>query len=81
MISEPPSQEERTESPPVQHAVLKTKFSVPRGPLTMVSRDRLLDALDAGVQGPLTLLTATKDPSISAAAVLCSLLNDSPRQP
>ncbi len=58
MIGERPSQQERTESPPAQHAVLKTKFSVPRGPLTMVPRDRLLDALDAGVQGPLTLLAA-----------------------
>ena len=58
MIGERPSQEERADSPPVQHAVLKTKFSVPRGPLTMVTRDRLLDALDAGVQGPLTLLAA-----------------------
>ena len=38
--------------------MLKTKFSVPRGPTTMVSRGRLLDALDAGVQGPLTLLAA-----------------------
>jgi LuxR family transcriptional regulator, maltose regulon positive regulatory protein len=58
VIGERPRQEERTESPPAQHAVLKTKFSVPRGPLTMVSRDRLLDALDAGAQGPLTLLAA-----------------------
>jgi LuxR family maltose regulon positive regulatory protein len=58
VIGERPSQEERAASPPAQHAVLKTKFSVPRGPLTMVSRDRLLDALDAGVQGPLTLLAA-----------------------
>jgi LuxR family transcriptional regulator, maltose regulon positive regulatory protein len=58
VIGERPSQEERTESPPTQHAMLRTKFSVPRGPLTVVSRDRLLDALDAGVQGPLTLLAA-----------------------
>jgi LuxR family maltose regulon positive regulatory protein len=58
VIGERPSQEEPTESSPAPHAALKTKFSVPRGPLTMVSRDRLLDALDAGVQGPLTLLAA-----------------------
>jgi LuxR family transcriptional regulator, maltose regulon positive regulatory protein len=58
VIGERPGQEEPTESAPAPHAALKTKFSVPRGPLTMVSRDRLLDALDAGVQGPLTLLAA-----------------------
>jgi LuxR family maltose regulon positive regulatory protein len=58
VIGERPSQGELADTPPVQHAVLKTKFSVPRGPLTMVTRDRLLDALDAGVQGPLTLLAA-----------------------
>jgi uncharacterized protein YeaO (DUF488 family) len=31
--------------------------------------------------GPLTLLTATKDPGISAAAVLCALIADSPQEP
>ena len=31
--------------------------------------------------GPLTLLTATKDSGISAPAVLCALLNESPQQP
>ena len=58
MIGERPSQEERAASQPAEHTVLKTKFSVPRGPSTMVSRSRLLDSLDAGVQGPLTLLAA-----------------------
>ena len=43
---------------PAEQTVLKTKFSVPRGPATMVSRRRLLDALDAAVQRPLTLLAA-----------------------
>jgi uncharacterized protein YeaO (DUF488 family) len=32
-------------------------------------------------RGPLTLLTATKDPHISAAAVLCALINESPQEP
>ena len=58
MIRERPSQDERARTGPVEPTVLKTKFSVPRGPTTMVSRGRLLDALDAGVQGPLTLLAA-----------------------
>jgi LuxR family maltose regulon positive regulatory protein len=58
VIGERPSQDERAESRPPQPTVLKTKFSVPRGPSTMVSRGRLLDALDAGAQGPLTLLAA-----------------------
>jgi LuxR family transcriptional regulator, maltose regulon positive regulatory protein len=38
--------------------VLKTKFAVPRSPTATVARPRLLDLLDAGVQGPLTLLAA-----------------------
>ena len=58
MIRERPSQDERARTGPAEQTVLKTKFSVPRGPTTMVSRGRLLDALDAGVQGPLTLLAA-----------------------
>jgi LuxR family transcriptional regulator, maltose regulon positive regulatory protein len=58
VIGERPSRQGRTQSTPSRHAVLKTKFSVPRGPLTTVSRERLLAALDAGVQGPLTLLAA-----------------------
>jgi LuxR family maltose regulon positive regulatory protein len=49
---------ERAGTRPADHTVLKTKFSVPRGPIAMVSRGRLLDSLDAGVQGPLTLLAA-----------------------
>jgi LuxR family maltose regulon positive regulatory protein len=58
VIGERPSQDERAESRPAEHAVLKTKFSVPRRPTAMVARGRLLDALDAGVQRPLTLLAA-----------------------
>jgi LuxR family transcriptional regulator, maltose regulon positive regulatory protein len=58
VIGERPSQDERAASQPAEHTVLKTKFSVPRRPTTMVSRERLLDSLDAGVQGPLTLLAA-----------------------
>ena len=58
MISERPLPRARAANRPAEHTVLKTKFSVPRGPITMVSRGRLLDSLDAGVQGPLTLLAA-----------------------
>ena len=58
MISERPVARGRAGNRPAEHTVLKTKFSVPRGPITMVSRGRLLDSLDAGVQGPLTLLAA-----------------------
>lgn len=32
-------------------------------------------------RGPLTLLTATKDPNISAAAVLCALINEGRERP
>jgi LuxR family transcriptional regulator, maltose regulon positive regulatory protein len=39
-------------------ALLATKFSVPRGPKAAVLRHRLLDLLDSGVQGPLTLVAA-----------------------
>ena len=39
-------------------ALLATKFSVPRGPKATVLRPRLLETLDAGVQGPLTLVAA-----------------------
>src|SRR5262249_52353394 len=42
----------------VSAALLATKFSVPRGPKAMVLRPRLLDMLDAGTRGPLTLLAA-----------------------
>jgi LuxR family maltose regulon positive regulatory protein len=38
--------------------LLATKFSVPREPRAAVARPRLLDRLDAGVQGPLTLVAA-----------------------
>jgi LuxR family maltose regulon positive regulatory protein len=58
MIGDHPRQDTRIDGEPADRAVRKTKFSVPRGPTTMVPRDRLLDALDAGVQGPLTLLAA-----------------------
>jgi LuxR family maltose regulon positive regulatory protein len=39
-------------------ALLATKFTVPRAPKAAVLRPRLLDALDAGVQGPITLVAA-----------------------
>jgi LuxR family maltose regulon positive regulatory protein len=38
--------------------LLQTKFAVPRGPKAAVARPRLLDMLDAGVEGPLTLVAA-----------------------
>jgi LuxR family maltose regulon positive regulatory protein len=44
--------------PVVPHSLLATKFSVPRQPKAAVLRHRLFDLLDAGVQGPLTLVTA-----------------------
>jgi LuxR family maltose regulon positive regulatory protein len=44
--------------PLVSDALLATKFSVPRGPKPVVFRPRLLDLLDAGVRGPITLLAA-----------------------
>jgi LuxR family maltose regulon positive regulatory protein len=37
---------------------LATKFSPPRTPRAMISRPRLLDLLDAGARGPVTLLAA-----------------------
>jgi LuxR family transcriptional regulator, maltose regulon positive regulatory protein len=43
---------------PASDALLATKFSVPREPKAAVVRKRLLDTLDAGVQGPLTLVAA-----------------------
>jgi LuxR family transcriptional regulator, maltose regulon positive regulatory protein len=39
-------------------ALLATKFSVPRRPKAAVLRPRLLDLLDTGVQGPVTLVAA-----------------------
>jgi LuxR family transcriptional regulator, maltose regulon positive regulatory protein len=39
-------------------ALLATKFSPPRMPQAMIPRPRLLDMLDAGVEGPVTLLAA-----------------------
>src|SRR3954470_4349900 len=69
MIGDQPRQDRRRQSAPAERAVRKTKFSVPRGPATMLSRERLLDALDAGVQGPLTLLAA---PAGAGKSVLLS---------
>ena len=39
-------------------ALLATKLSVPRGPKAAVLRERLLDRLDTGVDGPVTLVAA-----------------------
>jgi LuxR family maltose regulon positive regulatory protein len=39
-------------------ALLATKFSPPRTPRALIARPRLLDMLDAGVQGPVTLIAA-----------------------
>jgi LuxR family maltose regulon positive regulatory protein len=58
MIREPPRQRARARTQPAGQTVLKTKFAVPRGPTTTVARRRLLDSLDAGMHGPLTLLAA-----------------------
>ena len=44
--------------PAVSDALLATKLSVPRGPRAAVVRHRLLDQLDLGVQGPVTLVAA-----------------------
>jgi LuxR family maltose regulon positive regulatory protein len=38
--------------------LLRTKFAVPRAPKASVIRTRLLDRVDAGVEGPLTLVAA-----------------------
>ena len=38
--------------------LLQTKFAVPAGPSARVARPRLLEMLDAGTRGPLTLLAA-----------------------
>jgi LuxR family maltose regulon positive regulatory protein len=42
----------------VSDALLATKLSVPRGPKAAVLRERLLDRLDTGVDGPVTLVAA-----------------------
>ena len=39
-------------------ALLATKFSVPRGPKAAVAPPAAAQLLDAGVQGPLTLVAA-----------------------
>jgi LuxR family maltose regulon positive regulatory protein len=44
--------------PVASDGLLATKLSVPRGPKGAVVRHRLLDRLDAGVQGPVTLVAA-----------------------
>jgi LuxR family maltose regulon positive regulatory protein len=43
---------------PSPAALTATKLTPPRVPPALISRPRLLDRLDAGVQGPLTLLAA-----------------------
>ena len=43
---------------PMSDALLATKLSAPRGPKAAVVRHRLLDRLDTGVQGPVTLVAA-----------------------
>jgi LuxR family transcriptional regulator, maltose regulon positive regulatory protein len=47
-------------------ALLATKLCVPRGPKTIIVRDRLLDRLDVGVQGPVTLVAASAGAGKSA---------------
>jgi LuxR family maltose regulon positive regulatory protein len=44
--------------PAVADPLLATKLSVPRGPKAAVLRHRLLDRLDTGVRGPVTLVAA-----------------------
>jgi LuxR family maltose regulon positive regulatory protein len=44
--------------PAVSDALLATKLSVPRGPKAAVLRQRLLDRLDSGMQGSVTLVAA-----------------------
>jgi LuxR family transcriptional regulator, maltose regulon positive regulatory protein len=52
--------------PAVSDALLATKLSVPRGPKAAVVRHRLLDQLDLGVQGPVTLVAASAGAGKSA---------------
>ena len=52
--------------PAVSDALLATKLSVPRGPKAAVLRHRLLDRLDAGMQGPVTLVAASAGAGKSA---------------
>lgn len=49
--------------------VAQTKFAVPRGPTATVVRPRLLDMLDDGVEGPLTLVAAPAGAGKSALVV------------
>jgi len=49
--------------------VAQTKFAVPRGPTATVVRPRLLDMLDEGVEGPLTLVAAPAGAGKSALVV------------
>jgi LuxR family transcriptional regulator, maltose regulon positive regulatory protein len=44
--------------PATSDALLATKLSVPRGPKAAVLRQRLLDRLDIGARGPVTLVAA-----------------------
>ncbi|MEN3283569.1 MAG: LuxR family transcriptional regulator, maltose regulon positive regulatory protein [Solirubrobacteraceae bacterium] len=50
-------------------SVAQTKFAVPRGPTATVVRSRLLDVLDEGVEGALTLVAAPAGAGKSALVV------------
>jgi LuxR family maltose regulon positive regulatory protein len=52
--------------PVASEPLLATKLSVPRGPTAVVVRDRLLDRLDVGVRGPVTLVAASAGAGKSA---------------
>ena len=52
--------------PACTDALLATKLSVPRGPKAAVLRHRLLDRLDAGMEGPVTLVAASAGAGKSA---------------
>ena len=52
--------------PAAPDALLATKLCVPRGPKAVIVRDRLLDRLDVGVQGPVTLVAASAGAGKSA---------------
>ncbi len=52
--------------PVTSEALLATKLAVPRGPRAVVLRNRLLDRLDLGVQGPVTLVAAAAGAGKSA---------------
>ncbi|HEX6697816.1 MAG TPA: hypothetical protein VF080_13490, partial [Solirubrobacteraceae bacterium] len=54
------------QDPAASDALLATKLSVPRGPRAVIVRERLLDRLDVGVQGPITLVAASAGAGKSA---------------